>query len=393
MSKLKPHQHPEQGSFFEAENSSSNTTNFPTDYDSIVKRIHQINPNKYAKSRNFITGGVTYLSPYISRGVISLPQVKEIITSKFKYYESEKLLQELAWREYFQRQWQFHGDKLFTDVKQMQQKVAHHKVPTAIVEAKTRIDGLDTAIETLYKTGYMHNHCRMYIAMLTCNVAQAHWLQPAKWLYYHLLDGDLASNHFSWQWVAGSFSSKKYFANQENISRYTNSNQKNGYLATSYEEIAIMPIPAVLEPVADLNLQTNLPEPAPIHFDETLPLLVYNSYNLDLNWHKDEAANKVLLLEPSHFKAYPVSDKVLDFVLQLAKENIPNLQVFVGEFDELKSHYNSTLGVGGIYYKEHPTTQHYKGIEESRDWLCPTVTGYFPSFFAYWKKAEKVLRY
>lgn len=393
MSKLKPHQHPEQSSMFTDESTVAPTTiDFPTNYEAIIERIERINPNKYAKSRNFITGAVTYLSPYIARGVISLPQVKAIVTSKFKFYESEKLLQELAWREYFQRQWQFHGDKLFIDVKQLQLNVAHYKVPEAIVQAKTTIDGIDTAIENLYETGYMHNHCRMYIAMLTCNISQAHWLQPAKWLYYHLLDGDLASNHFSWQWVAGSFSSKKYFANQENISRYTNSNQKNGYLATSYEEIATMPIPAVLEPIVDLNLQTNLQEPTPIHLDATLPLLVYNSYNLDANWHKDEAANKVLLLEPSHFKAYPVSDKVLDFILQLAKENIPNIQVFVGEFEELKVQF-ATESSASIYYKEHPTTQHYQGIEDNRDWLCPTVTGYFPSFFAYWKKAEKVLRY
>jgi len=31
----------------------------------------------------------------------------------------------------------------------------------------------------------------------------------------HLLDGDAASNVCSWQWVAGTFSSKKYFCNQE----------------------------------------------------------------------------------------------------------------------------------------------------------------------------------
>ena len=392
MSKLKPHQHPEQGSFFKEEYTVTDAITFPTNYAAIEERIAQINPSKYAKSRNFINGAVTYLSPYISRGVISLPQVKDIIASKFKYYESEKLIQELAWREYFQRQWQFYGNKLFTDVKQPQQNVAHYKIPQAIIDATTTIDGIDIAIKTLYDTGYMHNHCRMYAAMLTCNIAQAHWLQPAKWLYYHLLDGDLASNHFSWQWVAGSYSSKKYFANQENISRYTNSNQKRSYLAVDYEHINAMPIPDALAPIISFNLQTNLPKNTSIQLDNGLPLLVYNSYNLDPKWHKDEAANRVLLLEPSHFMAYPVSDKVLNFVLQLAKENIPNIQIFVGEFNDLKVQYSNGSAIN-IYYKEHPTTQHYQGIQENRDWLCPTVTGYFPSFFAYWKKAEKVLRY
>jgi deoxyribodipyrimidine photo-lyase len=36
-----------------------------------------------------------------------------------------------------------------------------------------------------------------------------------------LLDGDLASNHLSWQWVASTFSHKAYFFNRENLERYT----------------------------------------------------------------------------------------------------------------------------------------------------------------------------
>jgi deoxyribodipyrimidine photo-lyase len=35
-----------------------------------------------------------------------------------------------------------------------------------------------------------------------------------------LLDGDLASNHLSWQWVAGTGSSKPYLFNADNVARY-----------------------------------------------------------------------------------------------------------------------------------------------------------------------------
>ena len=44
-----------------------------------------------------------------------------------------------------------------------------------------------------------------------------------------------------------------------------------------------------------------------------------------------------------------------------------------------------------VYFKEHPTTKHYQGIREERDWLFPQVNGYFPSFFGYWKKCERYL--
>ncbi len=394
MSKEKAHQHKEQPSLFEAIDCyTTNDMLFPTDYASITKRIERIDASKYAKTRNFINGAVTYLSPYIARGVISLPQIRNVVMNNKKLYEVEKLMQELAWREYFQRIWQYYDDGIFNDVKQQQPDMLHYQIPKAIIDATTQIDGIDTGIKTLYETGYMHNHVRMYTAMLACNIAKSHWQQASQWMYYHLLDGDLGSNTLSWQWVAGSFSSKKYYANQENISKYTGSNQQRGYMAFDYETIATMPVPEVLSATVPFNLTTTLPNPTPINIDAIFPTLVYNTYNLDPNWHKDENMNRVLLLEPSHFTKFPVSEKVLQFNIQLAKENIEGIQVFVGEFDELMALLPSPKGEGlGVRYKEHPTTLHYKGVQENRDWLFPEVSGNFNSFFAYWKKCEKYLR-
>jgi deoxyribodipyrimidine photo-lyase len=387
MSTLKAHQHKEQPNLFNEVEMEHSEVLFPTDYASVLKRIQHIDAGKYAKTRNFINGAVTYLSPYISRGFISLLQIREVVMHDKKMYEVEKLMQELAWREYFQRIWQFYGNGIFNDVKQPQQNVQHRQIPAAVVNASTTIDGIDTGIENLYKTGYMHNHLRMYTAMLTCNVARSHWSMPAKWMYYHLLDGDLASNTLSWEWVAGSFSSKKYFANQENISKYTGSNQQRGYLAFDYETIANMPIPTALEETVSLELKTNLPIAEAIKIDASLPTLVYNTYNIDPAWHKEKEANRTLLLEPSHFEAYPVSEKVLNWMIELAIKNIPNIQIFVGEFSDL-----AALTNGIIHFKEHPTTQHFKGLQESRNWLFPEVQGNFNSFFAYWKKCEKLLK-
>lgn len=366
---------------------------FPVDYNSILKRITEIDASKYAKTRNFVDGAVTYLSPYIARGVISLPQIRDVVMKNKKLYEVEKLMQELAWREYFQRIWQYYGDGIFKDVKQKQPDVIHHQMPKAIMEACTQIDGIDKGIATLYQTGYMHNHVRMYTAMLACNIAKSHWQQASQWMYYHLLDGDLASNTLSWQWVAGSFSSKKYYADQENISKYTGSRQKHGYLAFDYATLTDMPVPEVLSANISFSLTTSLPEPVSIKMDASLATLVYNTYNLDPNWHRNEKANRVLLLEPSHFKKFPVSDKVLQFNIQLAKENIEGIQIFVGEFDELMALLHSTFGEGQeVKFKEHPTALHYKGLQESRDWLFPEVSGNFNSFFAYWKKCERYLK-
>ncbi len=89
-------------------------TEFTTDYDQILDRINLVDPIKYAAKRNFINGGVSYLSPYISRGVISLRQIhREVMKKGYRIEESEKFFQELAWREYYQRLWQVRKDLIW----------------------------------------------------------------------------------------------------------------------------------------------------------------------------------------------------------------------------------------------------------------------------------------
>ena len=111
-------------------------------------------------------------------------------------------------------------------------------------------------------------------------------------------------------------------------------------------------------------------------------------YNLDPLWKEDISANRILLLEPSCFDKYPVSQKTLDFILDLAHQNIPNIQIYVGEFSSLQQQY----GLTNLFFKEHPLNKHYKGTQDPRDWMFD-VKGYFPSFFGYWKKCKKQIIY
>lgn len=199
---------------------------FETSYISILKKLDKIDPVEYGRTRNYVNGAVTYLSPYISRGVISTKQIlKSVLKKGFTIDEIKSFAKELCWRDYFQRVGQ--SKDLDKDIRQAQTSVANSAMPLKIINGKTGIESVDDAICQLYEYGYMHNHCRMYVASLTCNIANSHWHHPAQWMYYHLLDGDWASNVCSWQWVAGSNSNKKYYANQENINRYTFSEQVN----------------------------------------------------------------------------------------------------------------------------------------------------------------------
>lgn len=361
---------------------------FETDYHEILQKVEKVDPILYGKTRNFLDGQVTYLSPYISRGVISTNLIlKSIINKGYKLYEIESFVKELLWRDYFQKIWISKGDAINLDLKQPQINVAHQQIPTAIINGDTGIDAIDQYIKKLYETGYMHNHMRMYTAALTCNIAQSHWLQPARWMYYHLLDADWASNACSWQWVAGSFSSKKYFANQENINKYSKTNQTKTFLDCPYETFEKTEIPVSLKDTTLLQIKTSLPKQSTPIIDTNLPTYIYTIYNLDPQWHKNEKGNRILLLEPSHFEQYPISQKVLDFILSLSN-NIDNIQLFTSEFHNLEKLQNSKYFI----FKEHPTTKHFYGKKEDREFIAAEVSGYFPSFFSYWKKIEPIVK-
>lgn len=361
---------------------------FPLHFSEVQERIQQINPVKYSNTRNYIDGSVSYLSPYISRGIISTKDIfQQVLNLGYSVKQSEKFIQELTWRDYWQQIWIEKQDLINSDLKNNQLKVDNHQIPKAIVEGNCSIEAIDNAIKEFYDTGYIHNHVRMYIAAISCNNAKSHWKAPAQWMYYHLLDGDWASNALSWQWVCGANSNKLYFANQDNINKYCYTQQKNTFLDVDYSEFYSMGIPSELKETVDLKLTTPLPKTDnSLKIDTELPTLIYNYYNLDPKWRTEKKANRILHIEPSVFENYPISRKSMDFMLNLSK-NIDDIQLFVGSFEGLKE----LTEVSPLYFKEHPLNTHYKGIEDQRDWMF-TVKGYYPSFFKFWNKCKKELK-
>ncbi len=357
---------------------------FSTLYSDILPQISRINPITYGKTRNYIDGEVTRLSPYLARGVLSTRGIAlNLLSRGFQLSEMEVLLKELAWRDYYQLVWKNKLD-LNQDLRFPQQGVQHRALPEAVLKAQTGIESIDRAIQELYATGYMHNHLRMYVAMLACNVGGSHWLTPARWMYYHLYDADWASNALSWQWVAGSFSSKKYYANQENINRFTYSRQRSTFLDMDYDSLEQASVPTVLQNTLFPELKVELPVSTRPVINPDLPIYLYHFYNLDPNWGHELKANRILLLEPDFFAQFPISQQSMSFFLKLA-QNIPNVQIVVDSFDQFEARFAPTP----IHFKEHPSARHYRGIRHERDWLFPEITGYFPSFFKFWKAAEK----
>ena len=213
-----------------------------------LARLARINPAAYAQTRNALDGAVTGLSPYFTHGLLSLPEAARAIHTRHPLSFADKLVFELAWREFFHHVWQHagdHGDAILRDMHGSLPWPGTYAttLPDDIREGRTGVPAIDTAVRTLYATGYLHNHARMWLASYVVHLRKVHWRAGADWLYGHLLDGDLPSNHLSWQWVAATFSGKPYLFNAENVLKYAPSAAHSAWasphtvLDTSYEAL------------------------------------------------------------------------------------------------------------------------------------------------------------
>ena len=151
---------------------------------------------------------------------------------------------ELGWREYFRHVWQHRGAGILDSLHQgpLPDAAYARALPADIREACTGVPVVDEAVRALYERGMLHNHARLWLASYVVHVRKVHWRVAADWLYGHLLDGDLASNHLSWQWVAGTGSRKPYLFNADNVARYAppSWHSPGTVIDTSYEALDIL---------------------------------------------------------------------------------------------------------------------------------------------------------
>lgn len=352
-------------------------------YQDILDQIDAIDPVAYSKTRNHVQGAVTRLSPYISRGVITLPMIRERLLARHSQEDCEKLIQELAWREYFQNVWFEKFDEIFEDLRFPRTDWKHGELLTALLDANSGIAAIDEGVIELYETGYMHNHMRMWVAAIASNLAGAHWHTMGKWLYFHLIDGDLASNFLSWQWVAGTSVNKRYTVNQALINACSKTAQADTWLSIERDDFLTIPVPEILRTHEPFTLEMEypvVPEVVSVFGEE---VCLYTPWTLDPLWRREQSARRILVIEPLWFDRYPVSVDVLDFIIRQGKTVMPELEIFVGSVDEIPGLYSAD-----VFLKNHPTNQHWPGWRDARELLFPAATGYYPSFFAYWEAVK-----
>lgn len=236
----------------------ANTTpsHFVGGYQAAQQKLADISPKDYAASRNHLSGKVTQLSPYLRHGIVSDEAVLAQLASLSTIAEQEKLLQQLMWRGFFHhihlaqpdRVWQDHEDYKtgFASQSYAQQ------LPDDIQQGKTGIRIIDQMIRTLLTTGYLHNHGRLYLASYIVHWRRIAWQAGARWFLQHLLDGDIACNNYSWQWVASTFSAKPYVFNLDNVRLFAQGvldteDVSNQIFDQSYDEIKQQLFPNLAE--------------------------------------------------------------------------------------------------------------------------------------------------
>jgi len=185
-------------------------------------RIAAVQPTAYARTRNALDGAVSGLSPYITHGFVTLSDVLAGVAARHTLDMQHKFVFELGWRAYFRHVWQHRGEAILQSLHEgpLPDDAYARALPADIRQGCTGVPVVDEAVRALYASGTLHNHARMWLASYVVHVRKVHWRAGADWLYGHLLDGDLASNHLSWQWVAGTGSRKPYLFNADNVARY-----------------------------------------------------------------------------------------------------------------------------------------------------------------------------
>jgi deoxyribodipyrimidine photo-lyase len=216
--------------------------------------LEKVDPIKYANSRNHLSGAVTGLSVYVEHGLISSRQLMDYAEQVLQQHQQSRqqaasFFQQLVWREFFQRKLAENPEHLWQDVQPLKTGFDasdyQTEMPKDIVDGQTNSALINALVQELLTTGYLHNHGRLYLAAYVIHWRHVKWQVGAKWMLNLLLDGNLSSNNYSWQWVASTGSNKPYFFNLENAQKFCKgyfsedalSRDNNPMFAQSYDDL------------------------------------------------------------------------------------------------------------------------------------------------------------
>ncbi|MGD8480131.1 MAG: FAD-binding domain-containing protein [Methyloceanibacter sp.] len=275
---------------------------------------------EYAKLRNYDLGPgahdhVSTLSPWIRHRLILEEEVVSAVLARHSFAAASKFIQEVFWRAYW-KGWLELRPAVWRDYRRRLEVLSAELERDSNLRLRweeaeggsTGITCFDAWVDELTKTGYLHNHARMWFASIWIFTLKLPWELGADFFLRNLLDGDPASNTLSWRWVAGlQTKGKTYLARAENIAKFT----ENRFNPTSGLSSIANPLPGPSVPALKVP-------PSNFSWDCTIPtglLTTEDDLSPDFVLSKAPSLQAAVLIRATEYRsALNVSPKVFSFV-------------------------------------------------------------------------------
>jgi deoxyribodipyrimidine photo-lyase len=163
--------------------------------------------NGYDAGRN--TPGedrTSMLSPHSHWGEISPAQLWHMALAAGSGDGLETYLAELLWHEFSANLLWHHPHLPESPLRPEFGRLRWRRDPAALrawQRGQTGVPIVDAGMRQLWHIGWMHNRVRMITASYLVKHLLISWVEGERWFWDTLVDGDLAVNSQSWQWVAG----------------------------------------------------------------------------------------------------------------------------------------------------------------------------------------------
>ncbi len=220
----------------------------------------------YDAARNLpgLAGGTSGLSPHLRFGEVSPRQLWHAARAAGAE-GAHTWLKEILWREF-----SYHLLWHRPEMPLAPLQAAFEKFPwqpdarllRAWQRGETGYPIIDAGMRQLWATGWMHNRVRMVVASFLVKHLLQPWQDGQAWFWDTLVDGDLASNSASWQWVAGcGADAAPYFRVFNPVLQGAKFDAGGSYVRAWLPELAGLPTKFLHQPWAAPNPPRGYPLP------------------------------------------------------------------------------------------------------------------------------------
>lgn len=194
----------------------------------ILKSLN--NFKDYGTKRDILSYNTTHLSAYLNFGLVSEREFYWALVNKLG--NSTQLINQIIWREYYLCLLRYLGkaNSYSEHIDPRYNKLKWTKIPpnnksnnkskawnewNNMMNSKTGFLLVDSAIQELKHTGFMHNRCRMIVGIFSVKYLKINplcrYIGLNDWFSRHLLDCSTSQNKLNSQWVTElDFPGKKF---------------------------------------------------------------------------------------------------------------------------------------------------------------------------------------